>query len=90
MRSLSEVALSFLALLEAEGKLMRAKAIDAGGAIVAIFIGGLFFFVACIVGAIAAHMFLSDIYGDVIAALVVAGGFAIIALVLMLYGFSKR
>lgn len=90
MKSLSEVILSSVALLEAEGRMMRAKAIATGSAVISIFIGGLFMFVGCLVAALAAYVFLKDIYGQMIAALTVAALFMLVGLILLFYGNSKR
>jgi len=90
MKSLSEIALSYFALMEAEGRLMRAKAIITGGAIASIFIAGLFFFAACVMVAVATHIYLSEIYGEIIASLVVAAGFALVSVLLVCHGISKR
>jgi len=40
--------------------------------------------------AVATHIYLSEIYGEIIASLVVAAGFALVSVLLVCHGISKR
>lgn len=90
MKSLSEIVLKSVELLEAEGRLLRAKTIAAGSAIVSTLIGGLFLLVGSIVAGYAAYTHLSKFCGETFAALAVAVAFVLIGIMLICHGNSKR
>ncbi|MDO4953007.1 MAG: hypothetical protein Q4E34_04180 [Synergistaceae bacterium] len=86
MKSLSGIVLNFFELLEAEGRLFREKTISTGTGIVSVLIGGLFLFVACLLAAFAAFLWIEYYYGSIVALLVIALVFAAIGSLLVFSG----
>ena len=86
MKSLANIVLNFFSLLEAEGRLFKEKAVLTASGIVAIFIGALCLFAALIIAAFAVYVLLAYYYGPVLAMLIIAAVFAIIGILLIIFG----
>lgn len=89
MKSISDIVLSFVNVVEAEGKLLREKTVDAGKSVVCLFFGGLCIFAALAIGAIAVFAWLEPLYGKVTAELIIAAAFLVLGIVLLAKG-GKR
>lgn len=90
MKSISDIVLNFFELFEAEGRMLREKTITAGTALISIFTGALFLFVACISIAGAAYIYISSMYDEMIALSVIGIAFALVGVTLIMAGRVKR
>jgi len=90
MKSLSGIVLNFFELFEAEGRLLREKTITTGNAIISIFAGVLFLFAASILLAMAVYIYLSSVYDEMVALIVLAASFTLVGIILLLAGRGKR
>ena len=89
MKTISDIVLSFINVLEAEGKLLREKTIDAGRSVVYLFFGMLCVFVAFAVLAFALFAWLVPLYGECAAQLIIAGLFLFVGIIFLSKGGKK-
>jgi hypothetical protein len=89
METIAKAVVSFLELLEAEGRTLKQKTIALFGSFILMLTGGLLMVIAAAVASYALYIYLSAKYGVIAAALIVAAMLAVIGLLLRCKGSAS-